>query len=165
MRHLLMLFLLVPAALAVPTKEALEAARSANLGWAAFCKMSLVDELQIIRGPIAASKEEVAELASIFGNEQNFRNDGTKKFCITYWDFKFLLHDEKNNRFVGIKLCTSCRDVGIQRDFYSAVQGGELLPEPMAKLEKLVNKWFPGWQAIAKNNRTEKLEAKRPQEP
>lgn len=153
MRRLVSLFMLAFPAFAVPPKEALDALQVASEGFVAVCKQSPIDELQVMRGPKKLTKEEVAALAAILGHEDNYRNDGWKKFCIVYWDFKIFLYDQKDYRPVALRVCTSCNVIGVQVTYESA-RGGELLPDPMEQLQALFTEWFPDWRSVAKTNRT-----------
>jgi hypothetical protein len=130
----------------------LEAVATAPEARIALCRQSVIDELQIVQGPRKLDPKEVKAATAILGSESSYKNDQMKKFCIVVWDFKAVLYDEKNSRVIGVWICTSCRDVGIEinREMRG---GGELTPEAMSKLESLFDNWFPEWRRVVRQNR------------
>ena len=153
--HLVLLFI-VAAELAYaakpPASPMLEAIQAASEARMALCRSSVIDELQIVQGPRKLDPKEVKEVSAILGSESSYKNDQMKKFCIVVWDFKIALYDPKGNRLSGVRICTSCRDVGIELNSESR-GGGELTAEAMAKLEELFNRWFPDWRRVVRQNR------------
>jgi hypothetical protein len=132
-----------------PMLEAIQAATEARI---ALCRTSLIDELQIVQGPRKLEAKELREIAAILGSESSYKNDDLKKFCVVIWDFKVALYDEKGNRLTGVRICTTCRDVGIELNFESK-GGGELTAAAMAKLEERFTTWFPDWRRVVRENR------------
>jgi hypothetical protein len=111
-----------------PPTSMLEAVATAPEARIALCRQSVIDELQIVQGPRKLDPKEVKAITAILGSQTSYKNDQTKKFCIVVWDFKAVLHDEKNSRMIGVWICTSCRDVGIEINRETG-GGGELTPE------------------------------------
>ena len=154
MRALLFILLFTGLAYAAkpPPAPILDAVREAKDARIALCRTSVIDELQVVEGPRKLDGAEVKELAQILGSERSYKNDDRKKFCMVFWDFKIVFNDEKENRFTGVRICTSCRDVNMELNFESK-GGGELTADAMGKLGDLFNRWFPNWGRVVRQNR------------
>lgn len=139
-------------------EEGLATLRSATVGRIAFCKPSLVDELQIIGTPRELSQEEARELGALLGaNETYFDKSaahGTlaNSFCTPHWDFKILLAGEDERPVVALRLCSSCRQVMLWVGD-QPVDCPDIRKPAMTALTKHLDSWFPGWAEATKRNR------------
>jgi hypothetical protein len=158
-RGLIALLALASAAVAAE-KSPLALLGSLKLGYIAFCRPSIVDELQIIGEPRELSPADVKRLAAVLGSEDTWyerQPDGTLKgmrtFCIAHWDFKFLIETTSGD-VLSIRLCTSCRQVHVLRGL-EELSVPNIRPPAMERLGKLLDEWFPDWPAITSKNKQE----------
>lgn len=155
--RILVLALLLQGAHAATLEEAMTALRTANRGSIAFCKPSIVDELQIIGSPRQLSEEEARELGQLMGAEDTYferqaNGDliGGHSLCLVHWDFKIFLNSKDAN--VAIRLCSGCRQIAITLNG-QPVDGPDLRNPAMTVLAKHFDSWFPGWAKTTERNR------------
>lgn len=156
--RLLCLITLVSAAMASSLPDNLPAISKVTVGYAAFCRPSIIGELQIIGQPRRLSKAEAEKLGAIFGAKSTYYEELEgediyhRSFCMPHWDFKFvLMHPEHS--LVAIRLCSSCQQLSVQID-RKDVDAPDMLLPAFKQLVPLLDDWFPGWaKATAKNKR------------
>lgn len=138
-------------------RENLQKIASASAGAVAFCKPSIIDELQIIGEPRRLSESESKELAEIFGNSTTYFDPKAKLmishvFCLPHWDFKILLINAKDDSVISIRISSYCRQFTLAIDDKTIETPPIIRPEAMKMLTQKFDVWFPSWSIITTEN-------------
>jgi hypothetical protein len=125
-------------------------------GYAAFCRASVIDELQIIGDPRKLAQHEAEALARIFGSKKSYLVKGPdgeegylRSMCMPHWDFKFVL-GSADKKSVSILYCADCSQAFITID-RRVVRCPDLANT--GELFRLLEGWFGDWRPIATRNR------------
>jgi hypothetical protein len=158
--RVLILMILIQAARAATLEEGMGALRSADIGSVAFCKPSVVDELQIIGTPRHLSADESQQLGRLLGAEDTYFEksaDGDlisgHSLCLTHWDFKIILVKRDGGQLVAIRLCSGCRQIALSVDGKPVEDCPDIRIPAMNALAKRFDAWFPGWAKATERNR------------
>jgi hypothetical protein len=137
--------------------------QNAEWGRIALCKPSVVDELQIIGEVRRLTLAEAQKIGSLLASEKSWFEktpDGEQRgwvsFSSPHWDIKLTLRD-KSGEFLMMRLDTSCCQVSVTVD-RQKTRLPNLREQAMNELAKLLNDWFPGWQATTYRNKSRWLQ-------
>ncbi|MEO5668393.1 MAG: hypothetical protein ABIR96_10060 [Bdellovibrionota bacterium] len=157
--RILFFLILLQLGRAKTLEENLTTILSAERGSVAFCKPSLVDELQIIGTPRQLSPQEAQQLGALFGAEETYferQADGAlvgrHSFCMVHWDFKILLTTKEGSHVTAIRLCSGCHQLAVWLDG-QAVDFPDVRSPAMSALITRFDAWFPGWKKKTERNR------------